>query len=223
MVTLAKVMFRPSLPCSILWEEVQLRRQNEELRWTLKKHLFRSLVCLLMLEVNIVGVVMPQPFDQAGWLQEVAWWSLKNVINRLGFRRISCIHRRYFREFPTKILDEMRFQLFIFVWLFWYSALTDLDDQKMLRCRWFIQHQPAAGPHQSPRTVPWSPSHCLHCKAHVRLVQYFCTCDLCTFLWCGLSWSVWRGWCMAPQTSQTQGYPGYQPKATQLDPRLEHM
>ena len=40
-------------------EEVQLRRQNEEMRWTLKKHLFRSLVCLFMFEVNIVGVVMP--------------------------------------------------------------------------------------------------------------------------------------------------------------------
>ena len=54
-------------------EEVQLRRQKEEMRWTLKKHLFRSLVWLLMLEVNIVGVVKPrQPFDQAGWLQEVA-------------------------------------------------------------------------------------------------------------------------------------------------------
>ena len=55
-------------------EEVQLRRQNEEMGWTLKKHLFTSLVCLLlMLEINIVGVVKPrQPFDQAGWLQEVA-------------------------------------------------------------------------------------------------------------------------------------------------------
>ena len=48
-------------------EEVQLRRQNEEIRWTLKKYLFRSLVCLLMLEVNIAGVEKPrQPFDQAG-------------------------------------------------------------------------------------------------------------------------------------------------------------
>ena len=45
----------------------------------------------------------------------------------------------------------------------------------MLRCRWFIQHQPAAGPHGSPRTVPWSPKHCVHCKAPVRFVQYFCT------------------------------------------------
>ena len=70
---------------------------------------------------------------------------------------------------------SQRYQLFIFVWLFWYSALTDLDDQKMLRCRWFIQHQPTAGPHGSPRTVPWSPKHCVHCKAPVRLVQYFST------------------------------------------------
>ena len=37
---------------------------------------------------------------------------------------------------------------------------------------------------------------------------------------CGLRRAddVWR-----PRHPQTQGYPGYQPKATQLEPRLEHM
>ena len=53
------------------------------------------------------------------------------------------------------------------------------------------------------------------------------TYTLCTYVYiririarCGLRGAddVWR-----PRHPQTQGYPGYQPKATQLEPRLEHM
>ena len=52
-------------------EEVQLRRQNEEMRWTLKK----TLVQESRLSINVGGQhcwCCEKPFDQAGWLEEVA-------------------------------------------------------------------------------------------------------------------------------------------------------
>ena len=76
----------------------------------------------------------------------------------------------------------------------------------------------------------WVDTHCPLITPTLRIHVYtLCiyAYTLCTYVHtrirmarCGLRGAddVWR-----PRHPQTQGYPGYQPKATQLEPRLEHM